>query len=99
MEAQKEIEKHRVLVDGVIAAGGATADWIEVVSPHWNTYVSLAHGYNSDPVKEKRENEERNLQEYYKKIKEVKVVAKKKKGPGGSSEGVIVSGLKNLEKF
>ncbi len=78
-----------------IAVGGAKQEWIDAISPHWNSYVSLEHGFETDIHLEKKEVEKENLLQVYNKIKNVKVTAKKSKTSGG----IIVSGIRDLEKI
>lgn len=78
-----------------MAVGGRTKEWIDTLSPHWNTYVALELGLDSSPTVEKQKVETEDMLTLYKKVKKVELKAKKLRGRGG----IVVSGIRDLEKI
>ena len=73
---------------------GTTKGRIDVISSHWNAYVALELGLETSFDDERKNIEAESLIEQYKKVKKVKITARKSR-----TEGIIVEGIKNLEKF
>lgn len=95
MEANKEIQK-QMLLNIAIVSGGGKKEWVDALSPHWNTYISLELGLDTEVEIQKEEIEKLNLLETYSRVKATKVTAKRSRT---NPKQLIVEGLKDLEKF
>lgn len=98
LESKKEIEKNRILTNFVALSGAGTSanssEWVADIQSHWNTYVSLELGMDTDIISKKKEVEEDRLRMEYEKIKTHKITAYKSK----DGKSIVVQGLKRLQK-
>ena len=83
-----------MLLNIAIACGNGKKEWVDSLSPVWNTYLSLELGLDTDLEDQVQELEKSNMIDTYNKVKATKLTARRNK-----SNQLIVEGMRELEKF